>query len=250
MQRRIVYWKRHSYSESGFDLVEFFEDGQILKRRFERDKDNTTLYKETQNQVVTAKGQIVIEKVTFDQDGHLKKAELSKHTEALETYAPEDWQKARKKVRKLQEKVKDDLTTDYHSLLKLEENSIPEETLKLTDRTQFPIVKYRVRSDKETLMRKEAPEQVSVEFIPVLNEKLYFHYIPKTKHCNVSGTELFALETYDCKNNTTEEEFWDFMDSVLKKVHGNEEKYRALIDAQREQRAMHETDVLGDLYPR
>lgn len=104
MQKRIVYWKRHSYSELGFDLVEFFEDGQILRRRFEKDKDNNKIYKEIQNQIVTAKGIISIEKVTFDQDGQLKKKELTKHTEPLDTYPPEDWQKARKKLENFKKK--------------------------------------------------------------------------------------------------------------------------------------------------
>jgi hypothetical protein len=250
MQKKIVYWKTYNQSETGYTLVEIYEDGTLLKRRFEKNQKDPFTYKELSSTPCDSKGEIVLEQITFDEASKVSKHHLPENLKRLETYALKDWKDARKKIRSLQKEALDNLSIDYHTVLKLDQESICDDIRDELDRFEFPIVKYRVVSDGDYLKRKKYPEQLSIEFFPSLNEKLYFHHIPENKHLNMSGDNLFALDTTYTEGIEDEEHFWTYIHEMLNKVSVNLKHYQTLITKQRERRAMLETDVLGDLYPR
>lgn len=250
MQKKVVYWKTYNQTEKGYTLVEIYEDGTLLKRRFERNQKDPFTYKELQATPCDSKGEIVLEKITFDDAFKVSKHHLPENLEQLESFKLDEWKNARKHVRTMQKEVLDSLSVDYHTVLRLDPESICDEIREILDRFDFPIVKYRVVSDGDYLKRKKYPEQLSIEFMPSLNEKLYFHHIPENKHFNMSGDNLFALDTTYTESTQDEEGFWNYIHEMLNKVSINLSHYQTLITKQRERRAMLETDVLGDLYPR
>jgi hypothetical protein len=250
MQARVIYWKQYNHTEQGFSLIEIIEDGTILKRSFINHEEYGRYYQETHQESFQAKGEIVVEKISFDEDFRLKKTDIPNNLERLSTYDFNQWETARKEVRKLQKASVDTLHMDYHSVMRLDIASLPEEIKTVLDRYDFPIVKYRVISDGTYLLRKKYPEQLSIEFIPSLNEKLYFHHIPENNHFNMSGDDLFALDVTVSDELGDEEAFWQYIHSMIQNVEKNLKHYRSLINTQRERRAMLETDVIGDLYPR
>ncbi len=250
MQEKVVYWERQNYTETGFYLVEVFENGQMRKRRFEHRGGDYHFFEEKSNESIQLEGKIRIEKITFGPDFCLRKVDIVKNLDIVETYDVSEWQKARKTIRSLQKKSKADLEIDYHSVLVLDKKFI-KDNLKKTEHHIFPIVIFRAINDEDDCVhRKENPEQVATTYIPSLNEVLYFHHAPDSRHISMTGDNLFALETKVTDATLDDDEFIAYVQRMRDKVEQKQDYYRKLIDSQRERRAMVDTEIIGDLYPR
>ncbi len=250
MRPKIVYWKRFNYRESGFDLAEIFEDGKLVIRKFINHKNDEQYYEEVDVKTIDLQGEIRIEKVEFGNEDFLSKTDLLKRISVTETFDIAEWETARETIRQLQKDTIDQLDIDYHSMLVLDENLFPEEVRAQFERFDYPIVKFRFNFDKEKIKRLEYPEKISIEFIPELNEKLYFHHFPQNNLLTMTGDDLFALHTEYHEEKITDETFLDYIFKMTDNIAKNKRYYRELVNKQRERRAMLETDIIGDLYPR
>jgi len=250
MQPSVVYWKKLNSNEQGYDLIEIFEDGNVVKRSFVQRKDGFHVYEETAKDGFKPNGKIRIDKVSFSKDGSLNKNEVLKKSKTVETYKLSEWEAARQKVRALQKSVTDDITTDYHSILALDEDSVNISLPTPTNRHDYPIVKLRAINYAQNFKRKVNAERLEKVFIPKLNEVIYFHHLPKQHYVNATADNIFALDTRIANDNFTEEDFFAYINEYVQKINKKLTHYRTLINIQREQRAMHEAEEIGDLFPR
>ncbi|GEM_PF-747239 len=251
MIKKTLFWQRSNYTETGFDLVEVFEDGTMVKKNFEHRSGPKRFYEEIKLDKYQLNAAIVIESLKLAEDGKLAISELDDNLQEIERYELRDWKAAREQVLKLQSQSKNDLSVDYHSVLVIDEpEKAPADTPKLMGEYRYPIVPLRVVKQNGNLVRKENPEQLSIEFVPTINEQLYFHNIPENNHVNMTGDNLFALDVKTTDRPYDYSAFLDYIQKMLDKVEANIQHYHDLIISQRERRAMLETDEMGDLYPR
>ncbi len=251
MERNVVYWERQHYSENGFTLIEVLEDGTLNQRKFLRQDGDYRehCFEESQCETLNLNGKIIVQKVKFDEKGILSKDALDNNVEDVATFNVEDWQAARKKVRELQKKAADDLSSDYRSILYLDSDLAYKQIKKSKD-DYFPIIPCRVKVTNGTLKREKHPEQMFAIYVPVLNEVLYFHHMPKHNHISITGDQLFALDTKITEKPLDEEAFLTYIYEKKHEIEQNDKYYRDLIDSQREKRAFMETETIGDLFPR
>ncbi len=250
MEAKMVHWQRFHYDEHGFELLEVFEDGKIMVRRFQKRDDDTRFYKETKREDFTAHGKIVVEKADFGREGKIQDKELSQKVETVKEYPLEEWQEARKHVQKLQDDSADSVTHDYHSLLLVEGENLSTELKDMLVGRVFPIMKFRFENRGGTLYKETYPERLEIRFLPELNERLYFYLHAKQQHLTTTGDNLFALHTKHCDADFCETDFKDYIESMLEEIRNQPVRYHDLITKQRDRRAMIETDDIGDLYPR
>ncbi len=250
MEKKRIHWKRYNHAETGFKLIEVMEDGEIVKRTHGECHDEDKFYCEKDRETFDAGKEIRLDKVDFGKDHKLEKDDIADAVKVLETFEPGDWQAARERVKQFQKEVEDDLSTDYHTLLVLDADKLDAETNEVLKETKFPIVLCRYKRKNSTMIRVKHPDEVRVEYVAALDEKLYFHHHPESKHLNMTGDDLFALHAVYYKDEDTENVFDRYVDDMLKDVHDNIKYYRRLIDQQRNRRAMHDTDMTGDLYPK
>lgn len=251
MDKNVVYWERQNYSETGFTLIEILEDGTLEQRKFlKQDGDyRDQCFEEAQCETLNLNGKIIIQKVTFNSDGTLKKEALDDHVETVDSYDVSAWMEARKKVREYQKRVEDDMQIDYRSVLMLDSELIAKK-LQKTDQKTFPLIPCRIKVSSETIKREKHPEQMFAIYIPMLNEVLYFHHMPKHNHISITGDQLFALDTKITDKPWDNETFLAYVYKKKHEIGNNKTYYRTLIDSQREKRAFMETETIGDLFPR
>ena len=250
MKLKTIYWKRFKFNETGYELIEIREDGTLLHKRLKRSDDTGLYYSLTNEDKYQLSGSINIEQLDFKDQKYIKKTEITQHQKVLKSYPLTAWKEAREDVYKLQKDTENDLTVDVHSVMNIELDTVPEALQNLLDHHVFPIVKYRFNYNESTFSRTALTSFQTVEFSPVLNEKLYFHYIPENKYLTMSGDNLFALHTEYSKTPINDLGFTNYVQERLADIQKNKRYYKTLIIAQRERRAMFETDTIGDLYPR
>ncbi len=250
MEPKIVYFKKDRKSSETFELTEIMENGNVLKRTFKQEKDGYHLYSETSSDTNTPKGEIRIEKVSFNSDGTLKKSDIKSKSETVETFKITDWEEARKRVRELQEEVEANLEVDYHSLLVFDSSNLKTKLPTPTDLYEYPIIKLRALPGNEKITRKQGAEKFETAFVPVIDEKLYFHYYPTKNYVNTTGDNIFALDTRVTDEMYSDEDFLNYISFMVDKVNAKPEHFLTLMNMQREQRAMQEAEDIGDLFPR
>ncbi len=250
MYPKIVYWKRFNYTEVGYKLIEVSENGQLLQRTFKRNTKNEEFFEELESKTIQLKGKINLEKIQLDSDYCVLKSEFKNRLELLSTYSLDQWTDARDRVVQLQNDSENDLTVDYHTVLVIDPASMNDELSEQFERFEFPIVKFRFNFNDDCFQRRKYAAYSAVEFSPTINEKLYFHYIPESQYLTMTGDDLFALHTETVKDRLSEEGFVKYIQTRKADVEKNNTFYRTLIIQQRERRAMLETEVIGDLYPR
>ncbi len=249
MQPRVLHWERRNYHEDGFDLVQLFEDGTVLLRSYTRDTDAFEHFNETSRQTFSIDGTIHLERIDFGDDGTLKKTELVQRAHRVESYPLPQWQTARKKIRDMQSTCALDQSCDGRSLLEVEAKSVKATPLSSVRKT-YPIQFVRARINVTTIQRNPSPDLDDTVFIPTMNEVLFFHYSPKTNQLTISGDGLFPVETTLTDETLDADSFYDVMMRKANHIEAHHTHYRQLITAQRERRAMIETDAAGDLFPR
>ncbi len=247
--KKTVYWKRFDYRESGFKLVEILEDATLIETIYEHRGGDPEDYEAITKNTKQLSGDIVIEKLDI-KNSSLPLSDMKKHLSETQTFAISDWSKARQAINDLQKESHDDLTVDYHSVLRLKDVKADGDVPALAGQYQYPIVPLRVVKENGTVVRKKHPEQLSIEFIPEINEHLYFHNMPGNSHVNMTGDDLFALDVKETDQPYDYEQFLNYIHTMLQTVRENLTHYKELIEKQRERRAMLETDEMGDLYPR
>ncbi len=250
MKAKIVFWKRFNYTESGYELIELYENGEIVYRKFKRNTLNEEYFDETSNQSLVITGQIKLEKIQLDANYCVHKNEVANRIETIAEFAIEDWKNARNEVLKLQKDSETDLTIDYHTVLHVDSDSLESSLVTQFERFDYPIIKFRFDFNDDCFQRRKKASYSAIEFSPSLNERLYFHYIPENRYLTMTGDDLFALHTKYSEEDLNEDSFYDYVDKLKKDVEKNRKYYRSLIVQQRERRAMLETDIIGDLYPR
>ena len=250
MQVKTVYWKRFNYTEMGFSLIEVFENGKMVLRKFKRNTQNEEYFDEISSKKVTLKGRIKLEKIRLDADYCVQKSDFTNRLEVIGEYSLENWEEARNAVLNHQQASEDDLTIDYHTVLAVESDSIQDDLQSEFERFEYPIVKFRFNFNEDCFQRRKHAAYSAIEFSPTLNERLYFHYIPENRYLTMTGDDLFALHTKYSESSLTEEGFNAYVEKMKDDVEKKRKYYRSLIIQQRERRAMLETDVIGDLYPR
>ena len=250
MKARVVYWKRHDYTENGFKLIEVLENGTIIRRTFAKSNNKQMIFNETHREDYQAKGSIAVEKIDFGSDGQLKKSSCEDKISVVSSFDLSDWETAKQTVLNYQKETEDNLNIDYHTMLYLEKDSVLTFLKQGLKRYDFPIIKFRFNYDADYFKREKYPEKLEIVFVPLLNEKLYFHYFPESDHLSMTGDDLFALDIRECSEKVPCVSFLDYVDEKIEAVNNNPKYYQTLINKQRERRAMLDTDVTGDLYPR
>lgn len=250
MEKRLVHWQRYNHDETGFGYLEIFEDGNIIDRHYQKRTDDPHRYQETKKNSWEGKASIVIEKLAFPAAGKHDEEEVPAHVEKVKTFPVEEWPLARKEAERYQDHSEDDLRIDYHSVLVIEEQSLPEHLRGVLSRTMFPIVKFRIEREEGVVIRKKDPERLAVRFVPELNEHLYFYLHAKEKHLATTGDALFALHTQQCEEGFCESDFEGYVADMVRVISEDPERYHDLMVKQRNRRAMIDTDDIGDLYPR
>lgn len=250
MEPKIVHWQRYDFNDYGFSLVEIFEDGRILDRSFKALNDGRMMFEEKRNEKHELKGEIVVERVDFTDEGRLPVDEVEDHAETMKTYSLEQWQKARRDIEKLQDDSIDNMRHDYDSLLVIDRGSLPDDLKKVVTKDDFPIVKFRYDKEGKTLVRKRYPERLEVRFVPEINERIYFDLLTENNHLTTTGDNIFAIHTQDCKADFCVTDFEDYIATMLRNMKENPNYYHDLILKQRERRVQIDTEEMGDLYPR
>ncbi len=250
MRPRLIHWERKNYRSNEFDLIEFYENGEVLKRTFQKQVKDYVYYEETLKETYQIKGKIRLDKVTFDEHQKLQNIDLIKNKQEIKNFEVEHWEEAQEYIRKLHDDTVHDLTTDYRLVFVVDKESQTDENPLPKERKEFQITYFRAVTTTQYIHRLENPENLAIIFVPELNESLYFHYIPEANHITLTGDNLFALSTKVVKNKLNEYEFFETVQDMLKDVKENIKYYHMLIIKQRDRRAMLETDVMGDLYPR
>ncbi len=249
MKPRVLHWERRNYHEDGFDLVELYEDGTVMVRTFERDTDAFEHFNETDRKESTIDGTIHIERIPFGKDGTLKKTELAQVAKREESFPVAKWKEARKRIREMQGTCALDQSCDCRSILEVDQDTIDGAPLSSVRKT-YPVQFVRAFINVTTIRRNPNPDMDTTIFVPTMNEVLFFHYVPETRHYTITGDGLFPVETGTTDNALDEDGFNDFVAEKAKNIESNHTHYRQLINRQRERRAMIETDEAGDLYPR
>lgn len=250
MERKVVFWKRFAYKESGYKVLEICDDGTALLRTFENQKDEDWLYKEVDQDETPLQGKILIEHVDFGEDGKIKAEALPNKVKTMETYELKDFASARDRVQTRQNLSLSTLKEDYHSILVLEPSSIPEHIKNLLPDTTFPIIKFRYENDNGVLLRKEKPRRLETRFIPELNETIYFYLDTGQENLTTTGDNIFSIDTKHCEPGFCETDFDAYIQDMVKDMKANLKQYHDLFVRQRNRMAMLDTDVIGDLYPR
>ena len=250
MRPRIIHWERKNYSTNQFDLVEFYETGEVIKRTFQKQVKDFVYYKEQTKKSYLVKGIIRVDKVTFNNQHKLFNIDLPQNKQEIKKFDVEDWQKAEKYIRQLQDDTSRDLSTDYRLVFVVDDGSLKDDTPLPKGRKEYQITYFRAITTTQYIHRLEYPENLAIVFVPELNESLYFHYIPDNDHITLTGENLFALRTNIVKEKLNEYVFFETVQDMIEDVKNNLEYYHTLIIKQRDRRAMLETDVMGDLYPR
>ncbi len=247
--KKTVYWKRFDFRENGFKLVQILEDGTLIDTVYEHRGGEPEDYEAITKNTKQLTGEIVIEKLSM-LENPMPLMDMKKQLSTEQTFDLSEWSKARDVVYKLQQDTHDDLSVDYHSVLRLKNVEKDEDVPALAGSYQYPIVPLRVVKQSGNALRKKHPEQLSIEFVPAINEKLYFHNLPENAHVNMTGDDLFALDVLQTKKPYNYEQFLDYIHTMLSDVSENLSHFKKLIEKQRDRRAMLETDEMGDLYPR
>lgn len=250
MRPRLIHWERKNYHTNAFDLIEFYEHGEVVKRTFKKQVKDYVYFEETNKESFMVDGHIRLDKVTFTEGQKLLNKDLINKKEEVKTFAIEDWEKAEKEIRRLHDETVKDLTIDYRLVFVVDTESLSKETPLPKERKEYQITYFRAVTTTNYIFRLENPENLAIIFVPELNESLYFHYIPDANHITMTGDNLFALSTKVVKEKLNEYEFFETVQDMLEDVKENVKYYHTLIIKQRDRRAMLETDVMGDLYPR
>lgn len=245
-----MYFKKSRQPAETFELTEILENGNVVHGAFKQTKDGFHLYAETSKKTFKPKGNIRIDKVSFNEEGALKKTEITKNSETVETFKFSDWEAARKRIRELQESVNDDMSVDYHSLVEFDASSVDIDLPTPTDKYEYPIIKLRALPGSEEIKRKKGAEKFERVFIPVIDEMLYFHYYPTKNYVNTTGDNIFALDTRVTDEMYSDNDFLAYISYMVDKVNAKPEHFMTLMNMQREQRAMQEAEEIGDLFPR
>ncbi|MCF7926444.1 MAG: hypothetical protein K9L74_02545 [Candidatus Izimaplasma sp.] len=247
MKPRLIYKKRSNHSSRGFELVRLYENGNVLQKKY---KHSYTKYQETDSKTFHVKGTIVLEEIHFDKDNKRKTTELLNHVKELKTFKEKEYEKAHKELTKLHEETEANLSVDYRLMFVLDTSSLTEEIEIPKEVKTYPITFLRATTSVSVIERKKNPENLAIRFVPIINENLYFHYIPNNDHITMTGDNLFALATRNVDKKLSEQEFVDYVDGMVEEVKDKEEYYVSLIKSQRQRIAALETKEMGDLYPR
>jgi hypothetical protein len=251
MNASIVFWQRQNYSEKGFTLIEISEDAKLYKRVFKNFagdyKDLCFEEKDCETKALDAT--IEIRKVDFGKDSRIKKEDIHTKSEVIKTFDSNKWQEARDYVRKMQDKVKDNEHMDYFSDIVFDKNVLST-YINGEVKARHTIVPLRVDNENSHFKREIDADQFAVIYVPVINEKIYFHHTLTTNHVSVTGDNLFDLDTEATHANLDEESLLEYIETIRKDIEDNPDHYRKLITQQRKRRAMVDTDVIGDLFPR
>ncbi len=250
MEKRLVHWQRYNHDEKGFNYLEIHEDGSLIDRRFQKRTGVPHLYEETDRLEKDIDAEIVIEKLNFPTPGKHEEKDIADHVEKMKTFPVEEWQSARGEAERYQDGSEEDMSVDYHSLLVIGKEDLPDHLQAALFRTMFPIVKFRIEKEEGVVFRKKDPERLAVRFVPELNERLYFYLYAKEKHLSTTGDALFALHTQQCEEGFCETDFEGYVDNMVQAISADLGRYHDLIVTQRNRRAMIDTDDTGDLYPR
>ena len=250
METKIVFWKQYDVDEDTFSLLEVFEDGRVLDRSFKAQKKGRRLFDETNRKSYTLNAEILIEKIEFDKDGKLEVNKFDKNTEIYQTFTLNQWQKARKVIEKLQDDTIENMCVDYHSIIHLKKDTLPEHLRKLLNKKHFTIVNFRYEKEGSTLIKKRYPERLETRFVPQINERIYFDLLTENNHLTTTGDNIFALHTQDCEKDFCVTDFEDYIANMLKKIKDNPKHYQALFMKQRTRRVEIDTEQTGDLFPR
>lgn len=250
MRPRLIHWERKNYHANQFDLIEFYENGEVQKRTFKKHVEDYVYYKEEHTKTFQVQGKIRLDKVTFNSEHKLLNTELGSNYEELKSFDVSDWKKAEKEIRELQDHSNSDLTLDYRLVFIVDVDSLSNDNPLPKERKEYQITFFRAITTTQYIHRLENPENLAIIFAPELNESLYFHYIPESNHITLTGDNLFALSTNVVKQKLNEYDFYETVQEMLAEVNSNIRYYHTLITKQRDRRAMLETDVMGDLYPR
>jgi hypothetical protein len=250
MQPRVIHWERKNYSNNQFDLIEFYETGEVVKRTFQKQVEDFVSYEEKDKKTFQVQGHIRLDKVMFDENHKLLNKDLSKNKQEIKTFESSEWENAEEYIRQLQDETSDDLSTDFRLVFVVNQESLSNDVPLPKERKEYQITYFRAVTTTQYIHRLKHPENLAIIFIPELNESLYFHYIPDNDHITLTGDNLFALNTKIVDHKLNEYTFYETVIDMLKEIKNNIQYYHTLIIKQRDRRAMLETDVMGDLYPR
>jgi hypothetical protein len=250
MRPRLIHWERKNYSTNQFDLIELYETGEVVKRTFQKQVDDFVSYEESDRKVFNIKGHIRVDKIMFNEDHKLLNRNLVNNKQQIKTFDSTDWEDAQKYLRQLHNDTNDDLTTDFRLVFVVDQDSFTEETPLPKEIKEYQITFFRAVTTTQYIHRLKNPENLAIVFVPELNESLYFHYIPDNNHITLTGDNLFALSTKVVDHKLNEHDFYEIVNGMLDDIKNNIQYYHTLIVKQRDRRAMLETDVMGDLYPR
>ncbi|MEC9484242.1 MAG: hypothetical protein UMR38_00015 [Candidatus Izemoplasma sp.] len=250
MKPRALYTERIKYNSNGFELVRFYEDGNVTHQKFVHDDHGYSSFHTTESNTYEVDGNIILQEVHFDDENKRLNTELSDHIKVLDTFSKEEYEKAHKKLMALHKETHEDLSVDYRLVFELDLQNLDKGIPVPREVKTYPITYFRATTNIKEIERKKDPENLAIRFIPTMNESLYFHYIPNNDHITMTGDNLFALDTRQLDNKLSEQEFVDYVDKMVEDVKDNTDYYQSLIKSQRNRRASLETDEMGDLYPR
>ncbi len=251
MNASIVFWQRQNYSEKGFTLIEISEDAKLYKRVFKNFAGDykDLCFEEKDCETKELDATIEIRKVDFGDDSRIKKDDIYTKSEVVKTFDANAWQDARDYVRKMQEDVKENEQVDYFSDIVFDKDVLSS-YINGDVKARHTIVPLRVENENNHFKREIDADQFAVIYVPVINEKIYFHHTLTTNHVSVTGDNLFDLDTKATHANLEEGSLLEYIETIRNDIENNPDRYRKLITQQRKRRAMVDTDVIGDLFPR
>lgn len=251
MNASIVFWQRQNYSEKGFTLIEISEDAKLYKRVFKNFAGDykDLCFEEKDCETKELDGTIEIRKVDFGDDSRIKKDDIYTKSDIVKTFDADKWQDARAYVRTMQSEVKDNEHVDYFSDIVFDADVLSA-YIKGDVHIRYTIVPLRVNNQNAHFKREINADQFAVIYVPIINEKIYFHHTLSTNHVSVTGDNLFDLDTQATHANLAEGSLLEYIETIRNDIEDDPNRYRKLITEQRKRRAMVDTDVIGDLFPR
>lgn len=250
MDSKVVFWKRYKFEETGFNVLEICEDGTALDRRFEKQDENHWLYKEVRRDAHQLKGKILIEQIDFGDDGKINESDLAKSIKTVETYELSQWSEARDRAQTRQNLTIESLKEDFHSVIDIEESSVPSSLKQHLPHLNFPIIKFRYENEMGVIMRKAKPRRIETRFVPEINETIYFYLDAGQENLTTTGDNIFSIDTKHCEPDFCESDFDAYIIKMIQEMKNDPKTYHEMFVTQRNRMAMLDTDVIGDLYPR
>lgn len=251
MNASIVFWQRQNYSEKGFTLIEISEDAKLYKRVFKNFAGDykDLCFEEKDCETKDLDATIEIRKVEFGDDSRIEKDDIYTKSEVVKTFTADKWQDARTYVRDMQDEVKTNEHVDYFSDIVFDKDVLSS-YINGDFKARHTVVPLRVDNQNSHFKREIDADQFAVIYVPVINEKIYFHHTLTTNHVSVTGDNLFDLDTKATHANLEEGSLLEYIETIRNDIESDPNRYRKLITQQRKRRAMVDTDVIGDLFPR